>query len=188
MSNLGIRYINGSDFIAKGIDWVTDSLWDHAEFWFDAEAMAVVLAILTKHGMSTDGLPAEGGYLGAHAGSGIQFRPLDYCIPTRERRYKLACMDAQFESLVVSAFGKRGTQYNYLGILGILTRLRKLSSNVREFCSEFCFDETFKVKIFMLNALDEYRNLITPESLHESPLHMPAFGGLCTYEFPVATK
>jgi hypothetical protein len=186
MAHVGIRYINGSDFIAKGIDWVTHSLLDHAEFWFDAESMAVVLVILSKHGMSTEGLSPEGGYLGAHAGSGIQFRPLDYCVPTWERRYKLSCTDENFEALVVSAFGKIGTGYNYLGIGGILLRMRKMTSDIREFCSEFCFDETFKVGIFMLNAREHYKNLITPESLHLSPLHMPAFGGHCTYSFPVA--
>jgi hypothetical protein len=177
MARLGMRFINSPGLVSAGIDWVTDSLWDHAEFWFDAEMMAAALAILIKHGMSIKGLFPEGGYLGAHAGAGIQFRALNYCVPSRERRYALTCTDEQFEKFVVSAFGKIGVLYNYLGIVGILVRKRKLSSDSREFCSEYCFDEMFRIGIEMLNARDQYRNLITPEILHLSKDLI----GHCTY-------
>lgn len=179
MASIGLRFINSADFVGRGIDWVTHSLMDHAEFWFDAEAMAMVIEILKRNNMPAD-YPAEGGYLGAHAGSGVELRGLDYCVPTWERRYALPCTDAQFEKFVVSAFGKVGMGYNYLGIIGILVRARKMTSNSREFCSEYCYDEFWKIGIEMLNALDEDSDLITPEMLHLSNLLI----GRCTYRFP----
>lgn len=190
MQYIGGRVINSPGLVSKAINWVTASLWDHFEFWIDAEMMVKIIVILKAHGMPCD-YPAEGGYLGAHAGTGIEFRPLNYCVPSREKRYQWPCTDKQFEAWVVSAFGKIGTPYNYLDIGIIFFHLRKLTSDTREICSEFGFAECAKaaqvetephlVKLmWLLNVELDYAPLITPETLHLSPVLM----GNCKYSYP----
>jgi hypothetical protein len=162
------------------ITWGTNSLWDHYEFWFDEELIAAAIAILKAHAMPFWGFPTEGGYLGAHAGKGIQFRPLNYCTPTREKRYKVPCTDAQFEAFVVNAFAKIGTPYNYEDIAGLLFHNRKLTPESREICSEFGFEQFARAAVWMLNSEIDYAPLVTPEMLHLSPLWMRH----CEYSFP----
>lgn len=157
MAHIVIRFINGSDLIGKGIDWVTNSLWDHVE-------------IQTP----------EGTYIGAHAGGGIQERPADYCTPTRERRYAIPCTDEQLATILASARKDIGVPYDFLDIAGLLFHNRKLHHDSREICSEFVYQKAWVGGILMLNALPEYSHLITPETLHLSPLLI----GRCTYSFP----
>jgi hypothetical protein len=179
MYAIGGRFINGSGFVSSAITWVTNSLWDHFEFWFDEELMALAISILFKHGMPTD-YPKEGGYLGAHAGSGIQFRPLNYCTPTRERRYKRPVTPEIFEAFVVAAFKRIGTPYAYTVIGKLLIHNRELTPNTREICSEFGFLAPAEAGFYFLNSEIEYASFITPEILHISPKWM----GYCVYKFP----
>lgn len=159
MAHLGFRFINSSDLIGKGIDWVTNSLWDHVE-------------IQTP----------EGTYIGAHAGSGIQERPADYCKPTRERRYAIPCTDEQLATILASARKDIGIPYDYLDILGLLFHDRKLHADSREICSEWTIQKAMDGAIWMLNVQREFTHLVTPEMLHLSPL----LRGHCTYSFPVS--
>lgn len=159
MAHLGIRFINSSDLIGKGIDWVTNSLWDHVE-------------IQTP----------EGTYIGAHAGSGIQERPADYCKPTRERRYAIPCTDEQLAKILASARADIGIPYDYTDIVGLLLHDRGIRSDTREICSEFVCQVALDGGIAMLNVQREFCHLITPETLHLSPLLI----GHCTYSFPAA--
>lgn len=188
---IGGRVVNSAGFVSSSINWVTSSLWDHFEFWFPAEQMALVKSILAKHGMPTNH-PDEGGYLGAHAGDGIQFRALDYAVPTRERRYQYpisprdaarnrTTVEALFEAFVVAAFKRVGTPYAYSDIAALLFHTRALTPLTREICSEFGFLAPAEVGIFFLNAEVDYASLITPETLHLSPLWM----GNCKYIFPM---
>jgi hypothetical protein len=184
---IGGRFVNSAGIVSAGIDWVTSSLWDHYEFWFPSEQMALVKAILVKHGMPAN-YPEEGGYLGAHAGSGIQFRALNYLTPTRERRYKKPItleeannagmtIEALFEAFVVAVFKRVGTPYAMSDIMALLFHTRKLTPLTREICSEFGFVAPAEVGIYFLNAELEYAPLITPETLHLSPRWM----GHCVY-------
>ncbi len=157
MPSFQIRFINNDGFVARGISWVTNSLWDHAEIMTDAST-----------------------YIGAHAGSGVQERPANYCQPTRERRYAIPCTKAQLSAIMTSARADIGTQYNYLDIVGLLLRQRKLTTPGRVICSQWVFEKALVGGIQMLNVLPGFSHLVTPESLHLSPLLI----GRCTYSFP----
>ena len=187
---IGGRFIDTPGIISFDITWETSSLWDHFEFWFDAEQMALVKAILAKHGMPFN-YPDEGGYLGAHAGSGIQFRALNYLTVTRENRYKKPITQEEtdrlgkttaevFESFVVAAFKRVGTPYAISDIVALLFHTRKLTPLTREICSEFGILAPAEAGIYFLNCEIAYDPLITPETLHLSPLWM----GNCVYSFP----
>lgn len=154
---LKIRFIDSPDIIGRGINWVTNSLWDHAEIE-----------------------TASGTYIGAHAWSGIQERPADYCRPSRERRYAIPCTTEQLAYAMVYARSKIGTPYNYVDIAGLLLHDRRLTSTSREICSAFVFDVAMHGGIQMLNCLPDFEYLITPETLHLSSLLI----GNCTYHFP----
>jgi uncharacterized protein YycO len=154
MAHLGMRFINGSGFIAHAIDWTTNSLFDHAEL-----------------------LTPEGTYIGAHAGSGIQERPADYCKPTREKRYAIPCTDEQLAKAMTYARSKIGEPYNYQDILGLFLHNRRIDGKGRSICSTFVFDAAWIAGIMMLNCTPGYSYLITPETLHLSPLLI----GHCTF-------
>jgi hypothetical protein len=151
-----IRFINSPGLVSGAINWVTNSLWDHAE-------------IITE----------SGSYIGAHAGSGIEDRPADYCIPIRERRYSIPCTQDQLDRAMSYARSKIGTPYDYKDIVGLLFHDRRLNSSSREICSAFTFDAAWAGGIMMLNCLPEFEYLITPETLHLSSCLI----GNCTYDF-----
>lgn len=145
MAVFKLRFINSSGLVAEGIDWVTSSLWDHAE-------------IETETGT----------YIGAHAGTGIQERAADYCVPTRERRYEVPVTDEQLALMMAFARAKIGTPYDYLDIVGLFVH-HDLTSAGREICSMFVFEAAFAGGLPMLNVLAGYTNLVTPETLHLAP-------------------
>ncbi len=155
MALFRLRFINSSDLIGRGIDWVTNSLWDHVE-------------IETETGT----------YIGAHAGSGVQERAADYCKPTRERRYAIPCTDEELQAIMDSARKDIGVPYDYLDIGGIFLHDRRLHDKSREICSEWVLAKSWK-GMMMLNCLPDYDRLITPETLHLSSLLI----GNCTYEY-----
>jgi len=200
---IGGRFVNSPGIIGFGISWVTSSLWDHFEFWFDAEQMALVKSILTKYGMPLGTLDKngvftpysdEGGYVGAHIGDGIQFRSLNYLTVSRERRYKKPITQTEadvvgktieeiFEGFVVSVFKRVGTPYATDDIAAIFFHTRKLTPLTREICSEFGLLAPAENGIFFLNCDLEYSPLITPETLHLSNLWMRH----CVYSYPPET-
>ena len=146
MAVIQLRFINGTGFVSNAIDWVTNSLWSHVEF------------------ITPDG------YLGAHAGSGIQLRPLDYCRPTRERRYAIPCTEAQRESILADATKDIGMPYDLLDCVGLALHNRNLTSLNKEICSEWVYRKLWNQNILMLNCVEGFAHLITPEAIHLSPL------------------
>jgi uncharacterized protein YycO len=156
MPQITVRFVNSDDFVGKAIDWVTFSLWDHTEIQ-----------------------TADGGYIGAHAGSGVQERPANYCTPSRERRYTLDVTQEQYDKIFAFAKSKVGTPYNYRDIVGLFIH-HDITSQHREICSMFVFECFLAAGIQLLNVLPKYSNLVTPETLHLSPHWI----GKCTYKFP----
>lgn len=155
-ATFNIRFINSPGFISEAIDLVTDSLWDHTE-------------IQTETGT----------WIGAHASGGVEERPADYCIPTRERRYSIPCTDAQLAKMMGYARSKIGiTEYDFEDIGGLLFRNRKLHTDGRTICSAFVLMSAFAGSLWMLNVEPGWEYLITPETLHLSPLLI----GHCTYK------
>lgn len=142
-----VRFINSDDFVSHAIDWVTNSLFDHVEM----------------------GTP-EGTWIGAHAGSGIQERVANYCVPTRERRYALPCSDYQLATILASARRDIGIPYNYEGIIGLLLHSRNFTDEHRDFCSQWMMkkSELFE-DLALLNVAAGWEYLVTPETLHLSP-------------------
>lgn len=143
-----IRFIAAPGFVGSAIRWTTNSLFQHVEF-----------------GTGTS-------WIGAHAGDGVQEHPLDYCAPTREYVYNVPCSAAQRDLMMVYARAMIGKKYNYLDIVGLLFRRRKLTSPGRVICSQFVTDgllQVFGAKK-VLNVRTDYSYLITPQELHLSPL------------------
>jgi len=147
MREFRIRFINSQDIIGRAIDLATNSLWDHTELETEAHT-----------------------YIGAHAGTGIEEKAYNWCKPSRERRYAIPCTDEQYTKMMAFARSKIGTPYNYLDIAGLFLHNRHLNSSAREECAQFVFQVAVSGGLWMLNALPQYSNLITPETLHLSPL------------------
>jgi len=142
-----IRFIRTPGFVTSAICWVTNSLMDHAEF----------------------GTP-EGTWIGAHSDGGIQERPADYCKPTWEWVYQIPCTAKQAADLLAHARAQIGTPYNFVDIAGLFLHVRRMTSKSRMICSHFCFFELDRVGIKMLNVLPTFAFLVTPETLHLSPV------------------
>lgn len=154
MAEFKLRFINSPGFISEAIDLVTNSLWDHTEIQTES-----------------------GSYIGAHASGGVEERPADYCTPTRERRYAIPCTDEQLATMMKYARSKIGTKYDFEDIAGLLFRDRKLHTEGRAICSAFVLMTAFSGSLFMLNVGPGWEFLISPETLHLSPLLI----GHCTY-------
>lgn len=147
MPHITIRFINNSGFVSQAIAWVTNSLFCHVEF----------------------GTP-EGTWIGAHSPGGVMERPADYCCPTLNYIYDIPCSQKQADALLKYARSAIGCRYNYADILGLLFHTRKLTTPSRVICSQFCTEALLSVGIRPLNVLAQYAYLITPETLHLSPL------------------
>lgn len=159
-----IRFINSSGFVTEAIDWATNSLWDHTEM------------------ADSDGSLAINGWIGAHDDGGVQNRPADYCTPTRERRYAIPVTEQEFAATMAFAKSKIGTPYNFADIAGLLLKARKINSVHRLICSQFVTEAGEAGGIRALNVEPGFEYLITPESLHLSPLLI----GNCIYASPEA--
>lgn len=150
MASIIVRFIKTAGFVTEAIAFVTNSLFDHVEFG-----------------------TAEGTWIGAHAGSGIEERPANYCSPTREYVYELPCTDDQYQQWLKWVRSKVGTPYDYADIAGLLIHDRSLHNSERAICSEFSFDgldQPFLFRGKVLNVLPARSFLITPETLHLSPI------------------
>lgn len=144
-----VRFIKGGSFVSKAIAFLTNSYFSHVEF----------------------GTP-EGTWIGAHAGDGVQERAANYCNPVRDYRYEISCTSAQQAHLLEWARSFVGkTKYNYLDIIGLLIHCRKLNSPDRDICDQFVFlglNVIFPGRV--MNVLPKFAYLLTPETLHLSPL------------------
>lgn len=148
MPSLTIRFINEPGILYRIIDWETDSLFVHTE------------------GLGRDGQS----WVGAHAGTGVQSRPHDWCKPTFERRYALTVTDEQYEAAMQFMDSKIGCPYNYSDIIGLALHSRKGASDHEIICSAFMLLWLMAAGFEPLNVLPEYNFLITPETLHLSPI------------------
>jgi hypothetical protein len=158
MPLLTIRFINSNDFVSKLITGETFSLICHCE-----------------------GLNRAGdAWVGAHAFTGIQARPLNWCTDLIwERRYAIPVTEEQYEAAMTFMESKIGMPYNYKGILGLLFRDRNATDRKRIDCSDFMLQWLWAAGQTVLNCRQGESWLITPETLHLSPL----FIGKCTKRF-----
>lgn len=149
MPNVRIRFVAGAGFVGDSIRWVTNSLFQHVEF----------------------GTP-EGTWIGAHASGGILERPADYANYSREYVYDLPCTEDELTGLLGWARSQVGIKYNFADIAGLLIRKRALTTPHRYICSQFC--TLGLLRVFgakeVLNVQEGYSYLITPETLHLSPI------------------
>jgi uncharacterized protein YycO len=146
LPNLTIRFINEADLVSKLIAWQTDSLWIHTE------------------ALSRDGKH----WIGAHAGTGVQARPLNWCKPTREAVYAVPVTDVQYEAAMAWLEDKLGEPYNYKSIVGIALHVRLTADGTTD-CSALMLAYLMQGGHFPLNCLEGFEYLITPETLHLSP-------------------
>lgn len=148
MPNLVIRFIDTSDLVSRLITWTTDSLWCHTE-------------ALSRDGKS---------WIGAHSGTGIQARPLNWCKPIRESQYAVPVTESQYETAMTWLESKEGLPYDYEDIIGLAIHKRIGQSKSRVICSAAMLEFMMKADLLPLNCLEEFSYLITPETLHLSPL------------------
>ena len=148
MPNLVIRFIHEPDLVSKLIAWETDSLFVHCE------------------GLSWD----EKSWIGAHAGTGVQARPLDWCKPTFERRYALPVESPQWDRAMAWLETRVGEPYDYADIVGLALHSRKGASDHEIICSALMIEWMWQAGLEPLNCREGWAYLITPESLHLSPL------------------
>lgn len=158
MSALTIRFIFDPSLVSRLIAWTTDSLWCHTE-------------ALSRNGES---------WIGAHAGTGVQARPLNWTKVTRERRYAIPVTDAQYDAAMSWMEDKIGEPYDYADIVGLGLHDRKAHNSSELICSSFMLEWMTHAGLLPLNVLPRWAYLITPETLHLSPL----FAGRCIYNSP----
>jgi hypothetical protein len=161
------RFMATKGFVSNAIKWVEGvSYIDHTEF---------------KNRKGT-------GWIGAHAGIGVRDMPLDWTKQEEivwERQYTLMVPDSSYELMMAFAESKVGvTSYDYAAIMGILFRNRSLDDDRRLMCSCFHYQTLHAGGIYALNVLPQYGHLVTPETLHLSPIYR----GKMTYSFPAFTN
>lgn len=148
MPNLTVRFVNEPGIVSRLITFGENGLLCHTE------------------GKSRDGKS----WIGAHAHTGVEPRPLDWCKPTLEYVYSIPVTQAHYDAAMDWLESKIGTPYNYLDILGLALHARIGASDHRIICSVLMIEWLMKADLQPLNVLPEYAYLITPETLHLSPL------------------
>jgi len=148
MPALTIRFINEPGIVSRLITWETDSLFCHTE------------------GLSRDG----NAWVGAHAHTGVEARPLDWCEPTFERRYAIPVGTVAYERAMAFMDSKIGLPYSYKDILGLALHKRIGYSDHELICSAFMLLWLQAAGLQPLNVLESFSYLVTPETLHLSPL------------------
>lgn len=161
MTGIPIRFITENDPISAAIRLVTFSEWSHVE----------IGPVPSRDN------PDRLVYIGAHAQGGIQERPVDYCKPSRERRYVIShneagvpCTEAQLAAVLASARKDIGVHYDLLNIGGLFLHNRGLHDASKEICSEWVFQKLWDGALIALNVLPGFSHLVTPEMLHLSTL------------------
>jgi len=148
MPNLTIRFIAGTDIVSRLIQYATNSLFCHTEC------------------LSCDGTA----WIGAHSGTGVQARKLDWCKPTLERRYSVPVTPEGYERAMAWLESKVGEKYNYASIIGLALHWRIGASRSETDCSALMIGLLQLADIQPLNCLEGFNYLITPETLHLSPI------------------
>jgi hypothetical protein len=148
MPALTIRFINEPGIVSRLITWTTNSLFCHCE------------------GLGRDGQS----WVGAHSGTGVQSRAHDWCKPTFERRYAIPVINDQYEAAMRFMDSKIGCPYDYTDIAGLALRNRIGASDHEIICSAFMLLWLQAAGLWPLNVLPEWAYLVTPETLHLSPL------------------
>ena len=148
MTTLTIRFIHGDDIVSGLIGYATDSLWTHTE-------------VLSRDGKS---------WIGAHAGTGVQARPLDWANPTREAVYTVPVTDEEANEAYTWLEGQIGKPYSYPDIVGLALHVRVGLNRHAVICSALVLEFLWKASQQPLNVLEGYEALITPETLHLSPI------------------
>lgn len=147
-NHLVIRFVDDSDGVSRAITWATNSLWCHTE------------------ALNRDGT----GWTGAHAGTGVNTRPLDWIKNLRrERRYAIPVSGDAFDNAHRWLEAQKGRQYNYRDILGLLIH-KRIWSPQRVICSQLMTQFMQQAGLQPLNILPQFDALITPEVLHLSPV------------------
>jgi hypothetical protein len=147
-NNLVIRFVSGAGFVSAAIRYVTNAPW-----------------IIHVEAQSRDG----NAWTGAHAGSGVQPRPLDYCNPRMERRYFMPVTQSEFDRAHTWLESKIGEKYDYLDILGLALKHRVWNPH-RVICSVLMMQFMQQAGMEPLNVLAQFDALITPDELHMSNL------------------
>lgn len=151
------RFIYDPDFVTRIINWRTDSLFCHTE------------------ALSHDGTK----WIGAHAGTGVDARPLDWCKPTRERVYRLPVTPTQYAKVMQFLESSVGRPYDYSDVFGLLLNQPALHNCHAVICSALQLTACLQADYFPLNVLPEYAYRVTPELLHASPVYC----NRCTYVY-----
>jgi hypothetical protein len=158
MPTLTIRFIDEPGIVSRLISWTTNSEWCHTE------------------ALSRDGQA----WIGARAGTGVQARPLDWCHPIRERRYAVPVTQEQYDAAMTWLEAKVGCPYDYRDIIGLALH-RRIYAKQRVICSALMLLWLMEgAGLLPLNCLSSFAFLVTPETLHLSPI----FIGKCVYSFP----
>ena len=111
------------------------------------------------------------GWIGAHAGIGVQDLPFNWAKDIIwERRYSIEMTDEQYELAMGFLESKIGTPYDYSDILGILFQDVKLDDPKRIICSVLQFEALWACGMKMLNVEPGYEHLVTPQNLLMSPV------------------
>jgi uncharacterized protein YycO len=111
----------------------------------------------------------------------VQARPLGWCNPTRERQYAVPVTQKAYNAAYDWLETKIGTPYDYRDIVGLILKRRIWSGN-RVICSALMTEFMQQAGLQPLNVLQGgWAALITPESLHLSPL----FIGRCIHKITV---
>lgn len=144
-----VRFVTTDGFISKAIRWVTNSIFSHVEF----------------------GTP-EGTWIGAHTGDGIQERPANYSTCTREYVYEIPCSKKQQDAHLKRIRAAIGTKYDNWDIVGLLLHNRRFHTSNADICSQFAATELLAAftAYKVLNVLPDFTYLVTPETLHLSPV------------------
>jgi len=141
-----LRFIYTEALVSLLIGWRTDSLWCHCE------------------ALSRDGQH----WIGAHALTGVEPRPLNWCEPTRERRYAIPVTQGEYEAAMAWLEAKVGEPYNYADILGMALGVRMGASEHEIVCSALMTEWLIAGSQWPANCEPGSTYLVTPEMLHFS--------------------
>lgn len=145
---LTIRFIGAHDIESRLIQWATNSLLCHTE------------------ALSRD----RKSWIGAHAFTGVQARPLDWTNPPVNFIYDIPVTAENYDRGMTYLEGRIGTKYDYAGCFGLAIHKRINSGSKRTDCSALMTGLMMHSGLQPLNCLESYAYLITPETLHLSPL------------------
>ena len=156
------RFVNSGGFIAHGIDWITNSLFDHVEH-----------------------RSRRGNWIGAHWQDGVQERPANYLDKnlTREYRYGISLEPDIYNKMQDFAEQAIGAKYNKLDIFGLLFKHRELTSPHHYICSQFEIAVSDVGNLKALNVLPNFEYLITPETYHLSHIFRSDCGAQLIYKW-----